>query len=120
MMGSLVLGAAACGGGGGGGGSSYTQPDGASTETVTIKSGNVYFDPNKVDLPPAIVTVELVNVEAGPHTLVIQGVKGFELQVTRSGDKDSLKVELQPGSHEFWCTIPGHRAAGMEGTFTVG
>lgn len=70
--------------------------------------------------PPGVVRIEMVNVEDGPHTLVIEGVKGYELRVQRKGDRDAAKVDLTPGSYDFWCTIPGHRAAGMEGVLTVG
>jgi len=114
----LAVGAAACGGGDEGG-SSYTQPEGPSIETVTVKAGNIYFDPKNFEVPAGIVTIEMVNVEAGPHTLVIEGVKGFELRVSKSGEKDALKVELPAGKRDYWCTIPGHRAAGMEGVITV-
>ena len=36
-----------------------------------------------------------------------------------SKEKDSGKVELAAGTYTIYCTIPGHRAAGMEATITV-
>ena len=31
----------------------------------------------------------------------------------------TLTLKLKPGSYVFYCTVPGHRQAGMEGTLNV-
>jgi plastocyanin len=111
----LTTGAAACGGGGGGG---YAQPSGTAQATVKVDGGNFFFRPKHVKLPAGIDRIELVG-KGGVHTLVIQGVKDFKLRVEGDGAHDALKVRLRPGRYDYYCDIPGHRAAGMEGTISV-
>ena len=111
---------AGCGGGGGGGGSSsYKQPSGPAQTTVDIKGGNFFFDPKNPQAPAGVDAIKLTS-EGGQHTLVFDGgkVPGFKLQAN-SGNSAQLKVNLKPGKYTFYCDIPGHRAAGMEGTLTV-
>ena len=31
----------------------------------------------------------------------------------------TLSVTLKAGTYKFYCSVPGHRMAGMEGTLTV-
>jgi plastocyanin len=107
--------AAGCGGGGG---AAYRQPAGPAQATIRIQAGNFYFKPGSVKAPAGIDRVELVG-RGGDHTLVIDGVQDFKLSVGGDGDTDAAKVQFRPGKYTFSCDIPGHRAAGMEGTITV-
>ncbi len=56
---------------------------------------------------------------SGGHDFVIEGLAGFQLTTPGSGDTDSGKVDLKKGSYTFYCSLPGHRAAGMQGTLKV-
>lgn len=118
----LLAGLTACGGGGDGssGAKAYVEPKGASTETIPIEAGNFYFKPNKVSAQPGIATLELT-AKNGIHDLVFDGAyPGFTLEADGGGGAQSKKIDLKPGKYTFYCSIPGHRAAGMEGTLTVG
>jgi plastocyanin len=115
--------AAGCGGGGGGGGSvktvTVTAPAGGGTPTVTIEAHDIYFVPKQINAPAGKLDIHYVEDGSQQHTLVITGVSGFKLEVGPSTSSASATVTLQPGSYTYYCTIPGHRAQGMQGTITV-
>jgi plastocyanin len=99
----------------GGGGSSSTlkfeaDPNGelAYTSTSeTAKAGNV--------------TVEFKNPQALTHDVAIEDSSGKEVGATEliADGSDTTTVDLKPGTYTYFCTVPGHREAGMEGTLTV-
>ena len=99
-------------------GSAYRQPKGPAQTTLRVQAGNFYFKPSTVNGPAGIDKVELVG-KGGTHTLVIDGVNGFKLKVDGDGDHDAAKVRFAPGRYTFYCDIPGHRDAGMEGQFRI-
>jgi plastocyanin len=116
----LVGGLAACGGGSSSGGGSYVPPKGKVVDAVTVTSGNLYYKPKAVATKAGNVRITLVNAETGSHNLVIEGIPRFELQVNGKGSKDTNVVALEAGDYVFYCTLPGHRAAGMQGEIAVG
>jgi plastocyanin len=119
LLGVVVL--SGCGGSGGssGGGSAYVEPKGASTETIPVEAGNFYFKPAKISAKPGIATIELT-AKNGIHDFVFDGAySGFSLEADGGGGTQSKKIDLKPGTYTFYCSIAGHRAAGMEGTLTV-
>jgi len=111
---------AACGGGGEGGGSQgFREPKRPASQTITIKTGNYFFDPDEITTNAGVVNLELVGSDGG-HTLVFDDGKepGFQLEVS-GRQTDAKKIALAPGKYTFYCDILGHRAQGMEGTLTV-
>lgn len=114
---ALALGLAACGGSSGGG--AYVPPEGPVVDSVTVDSGNLYFDPDRITTEAGNVRIKLVNVESGAHNLVIEGVPRFILEVSGEGDSDTNVVALEAGEYVFYCSLPGHRSGGMEGEITV-
>jgi plastocyanin len=66
------------------------------------------------------VTIEFDNPAPLEHNVVIEEdgkeIAGIE-PITES--KQSLSADLEAGSYEYVCTVPGHEEAGMVGTLTV-
>jgi uncharacterized cupredoxin-like copper-binding protein len=55
------------------------------------------------------------------HNVTVASSSGEVLGATPTftGGSRTLSLTLKPGTYKFYCTVPGHRAAGMEGTLTV-
>ena len=62
------------------------------------------------------VTFTLVNKGHISHDFSIAGKK---TPVIGPGKTATLTVTLKAGKYPYKCTVPGHAAAGMKGTFTV-
>jgi plastocyanin len=119
VLAALAIVVASCGGGGGGSSNAYKQPKGPATETITITAKNYSFTPDRPTAKAGIANLKLTSA-GGLHTLVFDGsYPGFLLEVSGSGDSQSMKIDLKPGKYTFYCNISGHRALGMEGTLTV-
>lgn len=71
------------------------------------------------ELAAGEIPVELVNEGAIEHNVVIEELDDEVILEAAGGETDSGTVELEPGDYTYYCSIPGHRAAGMEGTMTV-
>jgi uncharacterized cupredoxin-like copper-binding protein len=131
-----VVGLAACGGGddnndttaastpasttpaGGGGGAG----GGASTVDISTPSGSdLAFDQKDVSAKSGSVTIDFDNQQPLQHDVKVEDSSGQELGGTDlvSSGTANATVDLQPGTYTFFCSVPGHREAGMEGTLTV-
>jgi plastocyanin len=67
------------------------------------------------------VTIDFKNPQALTHDVAIEDANGKEVAATElvADGSDTTTANLKPGTYTYFCTVPGHREAGMEGTLTV-
>jgi plastocyanin len=94
----------------------------ASETTLALAAdpAALLFDKEELSAKPGKVTIDFDNPSAIPHNVVIEEdgkeLAGFE--PISEGEK-SVSAELEPGTYDYICTVPGHAEAGMVGTLTV-
>lgn len=93
----------------------------AAVDIEADPSGQLAFTSDSATAKAGKVTVNFTNTSPVPHDVRIESSSGEELGGTEviSESSESATVDLKPGEYTYFCSIPGHRQAGMEGTLTV-
>ena len=113
---------AAGGSGNGAEGASGEGGGGGSIVNIATPSGaNLEFTTSQATAKAGQVSIEFENAEPLQHDVAIEDSSGKVLGKTAlvAEGKATATVKLKPGTYTFFCTVPGHRQAGMEGTLTV-
>jgi plastocyanin len=78
-----------------------------NTKSLTAKAGQV--------------TIDFTNMASLMHNVTVESSSGAKVGETPTfnGGSKSVALNLKPGTYKFFCSVPGHRQAGMEGTLTV-
>lgn len=93
----------------------------AGGELTFTGTDAVAWESSEKSTAPGSTEITVSCGEAVPHGIAIEGVQGGgELAACDPGGSGSATVELEAGEYTFFCTVPGHREQGMEGTLTVG
>lgn len=118
MLVALSVAGSACGGDGET--SSKAQAGGeVADRPLTVVAQDIKFPAGSFTAEAGTVAIEYRDDGTLPHTLLIEGVDGFKLEVAGNGDVDRDTVDLQAGEYVLYCDVAGHRQAGMEATLTV-
>ena len=80
-------------------------------------TGQLAFTTNKATGQPGEITIKMANKSGTPHDIVIDG-KG-KGQVVQNGGVSQFKADFTAGTYTYYCSVPGHRQAGMQGKLTV-
>jgi plastocyanin len=99
----------------------FVEPAGPATNTLEVDAlPDLTFQAKSFDVPAGVNLIKYID-KGGAHTLVFDknAQPGFQLAVPDG--KSASKVELKEGTtYVIFCTIPGHREAGMEADINVG
>jgi plastocyanin len=117
---------------------STTSPPAASTPATTTSStsstapsgalalaanpeGQLAYSTKTLTASAGKVTVDFTNMSPLDHNMTIESSshKIVGATPTFQGSTKPLTLDLKPGTYKFFCSVPGHRMAGMEGTLTV-
>jgi plastocyanin len=100
-------------------------PSSPAAAATTLKlaanpAGQLSYDTKQLSAKAGTVTIDMANMSPVEHNVTIaEGTKVLGATPTFTGGTKTLTVKLKPGTYTFFCSVPGHRQAGMEGTLTV-
>jgi plastocyanin len=95
-------------------------PSGRTLSLAADPSGALKFDKTSASVQSGQVTVDFKNPSTLDHNVTIaQGSKTLGATDTVSKSDAKASVNLSPGTYVYFCSVPGHRQAGMQGTLTV-
>ncbi len=83
-------------------------------------TGQLKFLASSASASAGKVELRMHNMSSTPHDIAITGGGVSQIgQVVSNGGVSTVNTSLKPGKYTFYCSVDGHRAAGMVGTLTV-
>ena len=103
----------------GGGGEKASGGSASTLKFEADPNGQLAYTPTSATAKAGEVTIDFKNPQSLTHDVAIENANGEEVGATEliADGSDTTTVDLTPGT--YFCTVPGHREAGMEGTLTV-
>jgi len=83
-------------------------------------SGRLAYVTRVARAPAGRLVIDSKNESSTPHNIAIEG-HGVDKRgkVVSNGGVSAISVDLKAGSYYYYCTVPGHKAGGMDGRLTV-
>ena len=98
---------------------------GCGDESVDVAPGTVVmtdyaFNPRDVKAARGAVLTVLNEGGVAHNLTVVRGsIRVAGTSSFLAGDRERLRVDMDPGRYRILCTVPGHERLGMTGTLTV-
>ena len=83
-------------------------------------TGGTNYEFAEATAPAGALTIQSPNESPTEHNIALEG-GGVDEEgpVVGEGDVSEIEVDVEPGEYTFYCSVEGHREAGMEGPLTV-
>lgn len=93
---------------------------GSSLSLAADPAGALAYNTKLLSAKAGTVTITMANMSPLEHNVTVaEGSKVLGATPTFKGGSMKLTLKLKPGKYVFYCSVPGHRQAGMEGTLNV-
>jgi plastocyanin len=100
------------------GGEEQAAAEQGAGEALVVESYDIYFEPEELSIPADTdVTVQLPNDGVTLHNFSIDEL-GISVDIEPGATQETV-INAPAGEYEYYCNVPGHKAAGMLGTLTV-
>jgi plastocyanin len=98
-----------------------SEGGGSTVKFEADPNGELAYTTTEASAEAGKVTIDFNNPQSLTHDVAIEDSSGKEVGKTEliGEGETSTTVNLKPGTYHYFCTVPGHREAGMEGTLTV-
>jgi plastocyanin len=93
---------------------------GGELRLAADSSGQLKFNKSALQAKAGTITIAMRNTSPVAHDVSIEGAGVDEKgKIVKGGGTSTVKAKLKSGSYTFYCSVDGHRQAGMKGTLTV-
>ncbi len=106
--------------------STTSTPTSSSSAGQTLSlaaspAGELKYNTTSLTASAGKVSIAFTNTSPLAHNVTIESSSKQIVGATPTfqGGSKTLSLNLKPGVYKFFCSVPGHRMAGMEGTLTV-
>jgi plastocyanin len=98
-----------------------TSPAASVLRLAASSGGQLKYDTESLETKAGAVSIDFTNRSLLAHNVTVASSSGRVIGSTPTfqGGSRTLHLILKPGSYKFYCSVPGHRMAGMQGTLTV-
>lgn len=90
----------------------------AGAAEVTVTAGDLWFEPERVEASSGALNITVRNDGGVFHDFTIDEL---DLMIdVEAGDSVTAGLpDVEPGTYDFYCSVPGHAQAGMTGTLVI-